>query len=93
MSPWMSAWRTPTAAAALLLLVGASGCSRQLTQDDCARFRDRLRAWAEQKGKGPSDPKAAEAFMQRCVGSTVSRRTARCMELAADEASFFRCLD
>lgn len=78
---------------ALALLCAGVGCSRQLSQDDCTRFRDRLRGWAEQKGKGQSDPKAAETFMQRCVGTTVSRRTARCMELAADEASFFRCLD
>lgn len=78
---------------ALALLSAAAGCSRQLTQEDCARFRDRLRAWADQKGKGQSDPKAADTFMQSCVGTTVSRRTARCMERAADEASFFRCLD
>jgi len=81
--------------AALLLLAALSvgGCSRTLTQEDCGRFRDRLRAWADQKGKAKSDPKAAETFMQSCIGTTVSRRTARCMELANDEAAFFRCLD
>ncbi len=79
--------------ALVLVALLASGCSRTLNQEDCGRFRDRLRAWGDQKGKAKSDPKAAETFMQSCVGTTVSRRTARCMELANDEAAFFRCLD
>jgi hypothetical protein len=76
-----------------LVLLGlvATGCTQTLGEADCARHRDRLKAWGEQKGK--SDPKAIEEFMKTCAGATVSRRTARCLDAAGDETTFLQCLD
>ena len=73
---------------AFVLLVG---CSQQLSEADCGKYRDRLKAWADKKGK--VDPTAADAFMKSCVGSTVSKKTATCLENATDEAAFVKCLE
>ena len=78
-------------AALLLAFVCALGCSQTLSEADCARHRDRLKGWGEKKGK--LDQKPLDDFMKTCAGSTVSRATARCLEAAQDEASFFRCLE
>lgn len=75
----------------LLCVVLFTGCTQQLSEADCTRYRDRLRSWADKKGK--VDPGAAEAFMKSCVGSTVSKKTATCLEAATDEAAFVKCLD
>jgi hypothetical protein len=74
---------------ACVLLLGCS--QQQLTEADCAKHRDRLRSWADKKGK--VDPKTADAFMKSCVGSTVSKKTAQCLENAPDEAAFVKCLE
>jgi hypothetical protein len=76
---------------ALLLLLLVSGCTRTLDDVDCGRYRDRLVAWGERKGK--LDHKTVDDFMKTCAGSTVSRGTATCLEAAQDEASFFKCLE
>lgn len=81
--------RTPFLVASLALL--AASCTQTLSEQDCARYRDRLKAWGEQKGK--LDDKAIEDFMKTCAGATVSRSTARCLEAAQDEATFFKCLE
>ena len=75
----------------LLCAVLLAGCTQQLSEADCTRYRDRLRSWADKKGK--VDPGAADAFMKSCIGSTVSRKTATCLEAATDEAAFVKCLD
>ena len=75
----------------LLLCVLLTGCTQTLSEADCTRYRDRLRSWAEKKGR--VDPTAADAFMKSCVGSTVSRGTAKCLESATDEAAFVKCLE
>lgn len=76
----------------LLLVLGVTlGCTQTLSEADCSRHRDRLRSWGEKKGR--LDQKALDGFMKTCAGSTVSRATARCLEAAQDEASFFRCLE
>lgn len=74
-----------------LAMLVLAGCSQQLSEADCTRYRDRLKTWGDKKGK--VDPGAARAFMKSCVGSTVSKKTATCLESAADEAAFVRCLD
>lgn len=74
-----------------LALVLCSGCTQVLSETDCGRFRDRLKSWGEKKGK--LDQKKLDDFMKTCAGSTVSRSTARCLEAAQDEASFFKCLE
>lgn len=75
---------------AVLLVLGAS-CTQTLSEADCGRYRDRLRAWGEKKGK--LDQKSIDDFMKTCAGSTVSRNTAKCLEAAPDEAAFFKCLE
>jgi hypothetical protein len=77
--------------AAALVVVLLAGCTQQLSESDCARYRDRLRSWTDKKGK--LDPGAAETFMKNCVGATVSKKTASCLESATDEAAFVKCLD
>lgn len=76
---------------ALLLCFASLGCSQTLTEADCAKYKDRLRVWAEKKGR--VDPGAAEAFMKSCVGASVSRSTAKCLENAGDETAFVKCLE
>ncbi len=73
------------------LALAAPACTQTLSEQDCARYRDRLKAWGESKGK--LDEKAIDDFMKTCAGATVSRSTARCLEAAQDEATFFRCLE
>lgn len=75
----------------LLLCIVSAGCSQTLTEADCAKYKDRLRAWAEKKGR--VDPGAADAFMKSCVGASVSRSTAKCLENAGDEQAFVKCLE
>lgn len=75
----------------VLGLVLLAGCTQQLSEGDCTRYRDRLRSWTDKKGK--LDPGAADAFMKNCVGATISKKTASCLESAADEAAFVKCLD
>ncbi len=75
----------------LLALLLLAGCTQQLTEADCARYRDRLKSWADKKGK--VDPGAANAFMKNCVGATVSKKTASCLDSALDEAAFAKCLE
>jgi hypothetical protein len=77
---------------ALLSLLLLCGCTQTLGQEDCARYRDRLRQWAEQK-KGKQDPKATDEFMKSCAGTTVSKNTAKCLENAGDETTFFKCFE
>lgn len=77
--------------ALVLAVVVLAGCTQQLSEADCARHRDRLKSWADKKGK--VDQSAAEAFMKNCVGATVSKKTASCLDAAADEAAFVRCLE
>ena len=67
------------------------GCSQTLTETDCSKYKDRLRDWAEKNGR--VDPGAADAFMKSCVGASVSRSTARCLENAQDETAFVKCLE
>lgn len=76
---------------ALVFLVPLSGCTQTLTDADCSRYRDRLKSWADKKGR--VDPGAGAAFMKSCVGSTVSRKTATCLESATDESVFVKCLE
>ena len=75
----------------LVLVVLLGGCSQTLTEADCGKYKDRLRVWAETKGR--VDPGAADAFMKSCVGASVSRSTARCLESAQDETAFVKCLE
>lgn len=77
--------------ALLASLVFVVGCSQTLTDGDCSRYRDRLKSWADKKGR--VDPGAGAVFMKSCVGSTVSKKTATCMEAATDEAAFVKCLE
>lgn len=77
--------------AALLWTALLAGCTQQLTEADCTRYRDRLRSWADKKGK--VDPGAADAFLKSCTGATVSKKTASCLEAATDEAAFVKCLE
>jgi hypothetical protein len=76
-----------------LLAIGAiAGCrSYTLTQQDCEAYRDRLESWAKAKGKESQE--AADAFMKKCPGTTISRGTHECLDKATDEASFFKCLE
>lgn len=91
-----SATRSDGAARSLgpLIALGAlalAGCSTTLTEDDCARYRDRLVGWAQAKG---ADRKGeAEAFMRSCPGTTIARSTKKCMEGAGDQEAFLRCLE
>lgn len=78
-------------AAVLLAVLLVSGCTQTLNEGDCTRYRDRLRGWGEKKGK--LEQKSLEDFMKTCAGTTVSRSTARCLEAAQDEATFFKCLE
>lgn len=87
--------RAPAELAVLAALVAMAlllaGCTQTLSEGDCGRYRDRLKGWGEKKGK--LDQKAIDDFMKTCAGSTVSRGTAKCLENAQDEATFFRCLE
>ena len=80
---------------ALATLVAATlgaGCrSYTLTQADCDEFRQKLEGWAKAKGK--ESPEAVEKFNKTCPGTVISRGTRDCIEKAADEAAFFKCLD
>jgi hypothetical protein len=86
--------RAPALAALLAALSVASlpGCrSYTFTDADCAKYRDRLVDWA--KAKGEDRNKEAEEFMRSCQGTTVSRATHECLEKAADEQAFLKCLE
>jgi hypothetical protein len=76
---------------ALLAAVLLSGCTQTLSEADCAKYKDRLRVWAEKKGR--VDPTAADAFMKSCTGASISRSTAKCLDNAGDETTFVKCLE
>lgn len=78
--------------AVLACALAFAGCTQTLTESDCTRYRDRLLGWAEQK-KGKLDRKSIDEFMKSCAGTTVSKATARCLERAGDETTFFKCLE
>jgi hypothetical protein len=67
------------------------GCSTTLNDQDCARYRDKLVAWAAQKGVDKKEE--ADEFMKSCPGTVISRRTKKCLENAADDAEFQKCLE
>jgi hypothetical protein len=68
-----------------------SSCTTTLNEQDCARYRDKLIAWAAQKGVDKKEE--AEAFMKSCPGTTISRTTKKCLENAADDVAFQKCLE
>ena len=79
--------------ASAVLVVSAllgSGCSYTLTEADCSRYRDRLVAWAAAKGADRKE--AATEFYKTCPGTPVSKSTHACLEKAADETTFMKCL-
>jgi hypothetical protein len=72
-------------------ILALAGCTTTLSEQDCARYRDKLIAWAAEKGV---DKKAeAETFMQSCPGTNISKGTKRCLESATDDAAFQKCLE
>ncbi len=77
--------------ALLVVAVSLAGCTTTLNEQDCARYRDKLVAWAAAKGQDRREE--AEAFMKTCPGTTISRGTKKCMERATDDVAFMKCLE
>lgn len=74
-----------------LFVASLAGCTTTLSEQDCARYRDKLVGWAKQKGVDKTTE--ADEFMKSCPGTTISRTTKRCLENAPDAETFQKCLE
>jgi len=73
------------------LACAVAGCTTTLSDQDCARYRDKLIAWAAAKGVDKKDE--ADEFMKSCPGTTISKGTKKCLENATDADAFQKCLE
>jgi hypothetical protein len=102
-APARSAWPRRTGLA-LLLALGASGCGRPATRDECDALLTKT-AELELRRRDITDQTAIEAqiarmkavrgddYLKKCVGMRITDKALRCAQSADTQAALDACLE